>query len=161
MVPVLFRLGDLTVYSHGFFLVLGLFIGGLWLVFEAKRRRWSKEETWVIVLSAFVGGMIGAKLSILLFNGWETAPIVLDFFALFDPHIGPGSILGGIAGGYVGGYIAAKSMGKDECACDAFAPAIALGLAVGRIGDFLAAEDGMGKPTSLPWGAQVPGVDYL
>ena len=55
MVPVLFRLGDLTVYSHGFFLVLGLFIGGLWLVFEAKRRRWSKEETWVIVLSAFVG----------------------------------------------------------------------------------------------------------
>src|SRR2546429_4799707 len=49
-----------------------------------------------------------------------------------------------------------------SCACDAFAPAMALGMAVGRIGDFLSGEDGLGKPTSLPWGVQpVAGSDYL
>jgi prolipoprotein diacylglyceryltransferase len=38
---------------------------------------------------------------------------------------------------------------------------MALATAVGRIGDFLSAEDGLGKPTTLPWGVPVPGVDYL
>src|SRR2546429_6434058 len=49
-----------------------------------------------------------------------------------------------------------------SCACDAFAPAMALGMAVGRIGDFLSGEDGLGKPTSLPWGVHpIAGSDYL
>ena len=38
---------------------------------------------------------------------------------------------------------------------------MALATAIGRIGDFLAAEDMIGKPTTLPWGVPVPGVDYL
>lgn len=142
-------------------MLLGFIVGGLWLAYEAKRRKWSRNEAAVITLAAFVGGMIGARLSILFFNGVETAPIVLNFFTLFDPRIGPGSILGGVAGGYIGGYIGAKAMDKSECSCDAFAPALALALAVGRIGDFLAAEDGMGKPTTLPWGVPAPGVDFL
>ena len=97
----------------------------------------------------------------LFFHGWDVAPIVLNFYALFDPRIGPGSILGAVAGAYIGGYIASCVIGKAGCACDAFAPAMALALAVGRIGDFLSGEDGLGKPTDLPWGVPVPGVDYL
>jgi prolipoprotein diacylglyceryltransferase len=39
---------------------------------------------------------------------------------------------------------------------------MALGMAVGRIGDFLSGEDGIGKPTTLPWGVHpVAGSDYL
>jgi prolipoprotein diacylglyceryltransferase len=82
-------------------------------------------------------------------------------YTLFDPRIGPGSILGGLGGAYIAGYIASRAIGKAGCACDAFAPAIALGTAVGRVGDFLAAEDGLGKATALPWGVPAPGVDYL
>jgi prolipoprotein diacylglyceryltransferase len=112
-------------------------------------------------MGAIVGGAIGARVSMIFFHGWDVAPIVLDFFRLFDPRIGPGSILGAIAGAYLGGYITAKVIGKQGCACDAFAPAMALAMGVGRIGDFLAAEDGLGKATDLPWGVPVPGVDYL
>ncbi|MEW6030758.1 MAG: prolipoprotein diacylglyceryl transferase family protein [Chloroflexota bacterium] len=161
MVPVLFTINGVPIYSHGFFFLMALLAGTALLVHEARRRRWPKEEVIPITLAAFVGGMIGARLSILFFNGWETAPIVLNFYALFDPRIGPGSILGGVAGAYLGGYIASKAIGKDGCACDAFAPAMALATAVGRVGDFLAAEDGLGKATTLPWGVPVPGVDYL
>jgi len=161
MLPVLFTINGVPIYSHGFFLLVGLLTGLALLVYEARRRRWSKDEVIPITLAAFVGGMIGARLSILFFNGWETAPIVLNFYALFDPRIGPGSILGGVAGGYLGGYFAAKAIGKDKCSCDAFAPAMALATSIGRIGDFLAAEDGLGKATTLPWGVPVPGVDYL
>ena len=161
MHPILFHLGGVPIYSHGFFFLLGLLIGLAMLIYEGRRRRWPKEELVPIALAAFVGSMIGARLSILFFIGPRTAPVVLNMYTLFDPRIGPGSILGALAGGYIGGYIASRAIGKAGCACDAFAPAIALGAAVGRIGDFLAAEDGLGKPTTLPWGVHAPGVDYL
>jgi prolipoprotein diacylglyceryltransferase len=161
MYPILFTINGMPIYAHGTFFVLGLLVALALLVYEAKRRNWSKEEVIPITMAAFVGGMIGARLSILFFNGWETAPIVLNFYALFDPRIGPGSILGALAGAYAGGYIASRAIGKKDCTCDAFAPAMAMATAVGRIGDFLAAEDGLGKPTNLPWGVPVPGADYL
>jgi len=160
MVPVLFWIGDVPVYSHGFFLLLGLLMGIAVLVLEARRRHWPRGEVIPITLAAFVGGIIGARLSLLFLNGLDLAPIVLNFYALFDPRIGPGSILGAVGGAYVGGYIASKAIGKAGCACDAFAPAMALATAVGRIGCFLVAEDGLGKPTNLPWGVTIPGTDY-
>jgi prolipoprotein diacylglyceryl transferase len=161
MHPILFTIGGVPIYAHGFFLCLGLLIGLLTLIMEAQRRRWPRSEVVPITLAAFVGGMIGARIALLSFYGASAAPAALNMFALFDPRIGPGSILGGLIGAYIAGYIASRAIGKAGCACDAFAPAIALGLAVGRIGDFLVAEDGMGKATTLPWAVPAPGVDYL
>jgi phosphatidylglycerol:prolipoprotein diacylglycerol transferase len=152
MYPILYVINGVPIYAHGFFLNLALGICLLWLVVESRRRRWPKEEIVPITLAAFVGGMIGARISIVLFNGWETAPVVLDFFRLFDPRIGPGSILGGVVGAYIGGFFAGRVIGKTGCACDAFAPAMALAVVIGRIGCFLSGEDGLGTPTSLPWG---------
>jgi phosphatidylglycerol---prolipoprotein diacylglyceryl transferase len=157
--PVLFEVGGLQVYSHSFFLVLGLLVGLAVLLWEARRRRWSRSYTALIALAAFVGGSVGARLSMVLFVG-PSALDALSQFAIFDPRLGPGSILGGVAGGYVGGYIASHLSGK-QCTCDAFAPAMALGMAVGRLGDFFSGEDGIGKPTTLPVGVPAPGVDYL
>ena len=152
MVPILFVLNGVPIYSHGFFLNLALWICLLLVVLEARRRRWPKGEVVPITLAAFVGGMIGARVSIVLFNGWETAPVVLDFFRLFDPRVGPGSILGGVVGAYIAGFIASRAIGQAGCACDAFAPAMALAMVIGRIGCFLSGEDGLGTPTGLPWG---------
>ena len=161
MRPILFEIGGFRVYAYGLFFFLSLLtVLGL-VLYEARRRRWPANEVFPITLAAFVGGMVGARLSILFFNGPQTAPETLDFLALFDPRIGPGSILGSIGGAYVAGYIASRAIGKIGCACDAFAPAMALGNAVGRVGIFLAGVDGLGKPTSLPWGVQLPSSDYL
>jgi len=163
-INVLFTVFGVPIYAHGFFLTLGLLVGVAWLVVESRRRHWPKEEVVPIALAAFVGGMLGARLSILFFNGLQTAPLVLNFFEMFDPRVGPGSIVGGVAGGYMAGYIASRIIGKAGCACDAFAPAIALAMAVGRVGCFLNLEDGLGKPTTLPWGVYVPvagGGGYL
>jgi prolipoprotein diacylglyceryltransferase len=150
--PILFVFNGIPIYSHGFFLNLGLFACLLVVVLEARRRHWPKEEVFPITLAAFVGGMIGARTSIVFFNGWETAPVVLDFFRLFDPRIGPGSILGAVAGAYIAGFLASRVIGKADCACDAFAPAMAIAMVIGRLGCFLSGEDGLGTPTDLPWG---------
>jgi prolipoprotein diacylglyceryltransferase len=157
--PVLFEVWGLPIYSHSFFLVVGLLVGLAVLLWEARRRRWSRSYTALIALAAFVGGTLGAKFSMILFVG-PSALDALSEYAIFDPRLGPGSILGGVAGGYVGGYVASHLSGK-QCTCDAFAPAMALGMAVGRLGDFFSGEDGIGKPTTLPVGVQAPGVDYL
>jgi prolipoprotein diacylglyceryltransferase len=157
--PVLFEVGDLQIYSHSFFLVLGLLSGLAVLLWEARRRGWSREYTALIAVAAFVGGAVGARLSMILFVG-PSATLTLGQYAIFDPRLGPGSILGGVAGGYIGGNIASHLSGK-QCTCDAFAPAMALGIAVGRLGDFFSGEDGIGKPTTLPVGVPAPGVDYL
>ena len=115
MLPILFYVGQVPIYAHGFFLLLGLLCGIGWLVVEARRRHWPKEEVIPITLAAFVGGMLGARFSIVFFNGWQTAPTVLNFYNLFDPRIGPGSILGGVAGAYVGGYIASRAAPSPPC----------------------------------------------
>jgi prolipoprotein diacylglyceryltransferase len=159
--PVLFEVFGVPVYSHGFFLFLGVLTVLGVVIYEARRRRWPASEVIPIGLGAFVGAMIGARVVMLFFAGWDAWPAVFVQQTYFDPAVGPGSILGAIAGAYVGGHLAARSLGKTGCTCDAFAPAMALGLAVGRIGDYLVAEDGMGKPSSLPWAVPVPGVDYL
>ena len=159
MSPILLEVSGIRIYAHGFFLLVGLLAGLAWLVVEARRRRWPKEEVIPITLAAFVGGMVGARVSVVFFNGWQTAELALNFYRLFDPAIGPGSIVGAVWGAYAGGYIASKIIGKAGCACDAFAPALALGTAIGRVGCFLALEDGLGKPTTLPWGVWVPGAD--
>lgn len=155
MYPILFEINGIPIYAHGFFLNLAFVICAVVVFSEARRRKWPKNEVIPITLAAFVGGMIGARVSIVFFNGWETAPVVLDFFRLFDPRIGPGSILGGVAGAYLAGFFASRVIGKSDCACDAFAPAMALAMVIGRIGCFLSGEDGVGQPTSLPWGVWV------
>ncbi len=161
MYPVLFAIGGVPIYAHGFFMLLGLLVGMGVLLLEARRRHWPGGEAAPIALAAFVGGMIGARVSLVFLNGWEVAPVALNFYALFDPRIGPGSILGAVIGAYIAGYIASRAIGKAGCACDAFAPAMALATAIGRLGCFMVAEDGLGKPTSLPWGVAIPGSTQL
>lgn len=160
MRPVLFTIGGSEVYSHNFFLLLGLAAGILALYLEARRRKWPKGEAYPITLAAFAGGILGGRVSLLFFNGLDNAPIVLNF-SMYNTQVGPGSILGAVAGAYIAGYIASRMIGRPGCACDAFAPAMALAIVIGRMGCFLSGEDGLGKPTTLPWGVQLPGQDHL
>src|SRR5204863_239892 len=109
--PVLFEVFGVKVYSHPFFLALGIVVLLVWVAYEARRRNWPLHEIVPIGLAGFVGAMVGARLSILFVNGPSTAPIVLDFYTLFDPGLGPSSVLGAIAGAYIAGYVASRAIG--------------------------------------------------
>lgn len=64
------------------------------------------------------------------------------------------SIVGGLLGGLVGVEIAKKSVGIEHSTGDRFVVPILVGLAIGRVGCFLAGlqDDTYGNPTALPWG---------
>ena len=54
MHPILFTLGGVPIYSHGFFFLLGLLVGMGLLIHEARRRRWPKEEVIPITLATLM-----------------------------------------------------------------------------------------------------------
>lgn len=96
-----------------------------------------------IVLAAFFGGLIGAKLPVVLMN--------LRFG--FDWHtlLAGRTIAGGLVGGMLGVLLIKKKLGIRGRHGNALAAPIALGMAVGRMGCLLSGCC-FGKPTALPWG---------
>lgn len=144
------QVGPVTVPVHGLFVALGVFAAMLVFTAEARRRGAVNEQSIVAVAGALVGGAIGMRLS-----GWAQH---LDFSA--NPSLaqawqfGSRSILGGLLGAYLGVLVAKRLGGYRGKTGDLFAPAVALGMAIGRIGCHL--TEAPGRPTTLPWGIHAP-----
>ncbi|HEX7475880.1 MAG TPA: prolipoprotein diacylglyceryl transferase family protein, partial [Dehalococcoidales bacterium] len=80
MRPVLFNLGPLPVYSYTVCLMAAFLLVG-WLTYrEARRRDRLDENTLIIGSMAMLGGILGAKLSMIVFLGpsefWRTLPTI-------------------------------------------------------------------------------------
>lgn len=149
MRPVLFHLGRIGIPTHEPFVVLGVVVALGVFRREARRRGMNDESLWWIVGGSLLFGAVFAKLG----TAWqylERTP---------DPSIaglwlyGGKTVLGGLAGAYLGALITKRLIGYRRKTGDLFAPAVTLGIAVGRIGCFLTEQ--IGTPTSLPWGITV------
>ncbi|MEX0789479.1 MAG: prolipoprotein diacylglyceryl transferase family protein, partial [Actinomycetota bacterium] len=149
MLPTLFNVGDLGVPTHTFFLALGILVATALTVYEARRRDRLTQELVAVMAGTLLFGAVGAKLATV----WQYVRLNGDptlIGALVD---GGKSILGGLAGAYVGALLTKKIVGYKGKTGDMFAPGIALGMVVGRVGCFLTEQ--IGTPTSLPWGISV------
>lgn len=106
-----------------------------------------------ILLGAFCGAMIGAKLPFLFID--------LDEFLAGTAWFQSGkTILCGLVGGYGGVVIAKWCMDVKTKTGDSFAVPVAVAIGVGRFGCFHAGCC-FGTPTERPWGVVFPGVDLL
>jgi prolipoprotein diacylglyceryl transferase len=148
MHPVLFHIGSLGVGSHNFFVTLGVLAATAVYFAEARRRGVLSEDVAVIALGTLLFGGIAARLS----TAWQYVEVTGDSPVNAWANGGK-SILGGLAGAYAGALITKRWLGYREHTGDLFAPAVALGMAIGRIGCFLSEEPG--TPTRLPWGVHV------
>jgi phosphatidylglycerol---prolipoprotein diacylglyceryl transferase len=148
MVPVL-RLGPLPIPTHDFFLLLGVATATAVFLLEARRRRMHDRRLAWVALGALLGGAVMAKAS----TAWRYVAADPDPSLAGALLYGGKSILGGLAGAYVGAVVAKRLVGYRASTGDLFAPAVALGMAVGRVGCFLTEQ--VGTPTSLPWGIAV------
>jgi phosphatidylglycerol:prolipoprotein diacylglycerol transferase len=107
----------------------------------------------VVLGAAAVGALVGARL----LNATASIEWYLD-----DPerllHFGARgfSIFGGLALGGLAGLGTARLLRIDPLrAADALGPSLGIGIALMRIGTFLAGS-GYGNPTDLPWGVTYP-----
>ncbi|NJM08179.1 prolipoprotein diacylglyceryl transferase [Candidatus Gracilibacteria bacterium] len=162
LLPYLFQIGDLRVPTHGFFVLAGVIAATLLFFYEAQRRNMLDERLFGVIVGTLFCGAIGARLATLwIYIDGANAPSLVG--ALID---GGKSILGGLSGAYIGALLFKRVLGYQEKTGDLFAPAVALGMAIGRWGCFLTEQ--IGTPTALPWGirldaallAQIPNCPY-
>lgn len=114
----------------------------------------AEPARWTVLAAAAVGALIGSRVLGLA----EQWPMVLDAWRsgrMLALLVAPGgkTIVGGLLGGWIGVEIVKKLSGIRRRTGDLFALPLCVGIAVGRIGCFVAglADDTYGKPTSQPW----------
>ena len=130
---------------------LGLVLGLIITVRLGRRSGVDPDQMWNLGIIAVLAGIIGSKI-LLIINDWDYysshlreifTPTTLQAGGVFS-----GGLLLSIVCCYL--YAVRHKMPKLKTA-DSFAPGIALGHAIGRLGCF-AAGCCYGKPTNLPWG---------
>ena len=151
MLPVLFHLGEYPIGTHDVFVLLGVLAAAAVYFYEARRRRMLNEQTSRIAVGALLCGAIAAKSS----TAWQYLALAPEPSLVGVLQYGGKSILGGLAGAYLGAVLTKRLIGYREPTGDLFAPAVALGMAIGRWGCFLTEQ--IGTPTTLPWGISVGG----
>jgi len=130
--PNLFRIGNFQISSYSFFVLAGLIIGLIVYFYFARKQKESGEKSFYVVIAGLVGGILGAKLPYWIFN----YQVIIDYYPNISPILSGRTITGGLIGGTLSViYIKNKLSIKDKKG-NIFAPAIAIGLAIGRIGCF-------------------------
>ena len=146
-----FRLGNsFAISPHGLFIAIGFMIGA-WLFGRIAVARGVEERAISsIVLWSLIGAIVGARFFYVVAHWSEFAPKPVEALLIWKGGI---SLLGGIAGATIANAINIRRFGlRFFQVADALAAPLALGIAVGRIGDLIIG-DHLGKPTSwlLAW----------
>jgi prolipoprotein diacylglyceryltransferase len=132
--------------THGAFVGLGVLAAALVFVSEARRRGHTDDRLLVVVTGALVGGAVFMRLGTWLQHVDLRANATIAEQWVY----GNRSILGGLVGAWLGVHVAKRLCGYRLRTGDLFAPAVALGMAVGRIGCLL--TELPGTPTGGSWG---------
>ena len=148
MHPILFDFGRFTIYSYGVLLAAAYLLGLQLALTRARRRNLDPQRVMDLGIWIIVSALVGAKLLLL----------VVDFRQF---TAGPEAFLGLIRSGgvFYGGLIAGVGVALWYMrryrmplwtTTDVFAPGIALGHVIGRMGCLMAGCC-FGRPTSVPW----------
>lgn len=143
MIPLPFAGSGLV---HGLFMGLGILSGLGVFVLEKRRLGLTDDRLWVIAGTTIALGAIGSRLG--------------TWFQFIDPRQneplalwwtdGNRSVLAGLLGAWIGVYLGKAITGYKRSTGDLFAPAVALAMAIGRIGCLL--TENPGAPTGSSWG---------
>ena len=145
--PVLFKIWGYDIPSYSVMILLALAVGSVVYYLESKKEKETKDKAFFIPTAALIGGIVGAKIPIWLENYRAISTALPAPDVLFPGR----TIVGGLIGGTISVILVKRYLGIKGRMGNLFAPAVAAGLAVGRIGCFMGGCC-YGIPTSLPWG---------
>jgi phosphatidylglycerol:prolipoprotein diacylglycerol transferase len=156
--PVGFQLGPLFIRFYGIILMLGAVAAAFVAEREVRRRGMKGDLVWDALIWLLIGGIIGARLwhvftppPSMVERGitvqfYLTHP--LDILTTWNGGLGlPGAVIGGL----LALFLFCRRRKLDFLVwVDIAAPALALGQAIGRWGNYVNQEL-YGAPTNLPW----------
>jgi phosphatidylglycerol:prolipoprotein diacylglycerol transferase len=149
--PRLFEIGGYSQPTYGMLVALGVMVGLFVTARMAQRQGQDPEDVWNLGILVVLAAIVGAKVLLVIDDfGWYMQH-PREIFSLSTLQAG-GVFYGGVITALVVSiwYIRKHRMPWLRTA-DAFAPGLALGHSIGRLGCF-AAGCCYGKPTGHWWG---------
>src|ERR1700752_1510152 len=148
MHPKLFDFGPLTVYTYGALLAAAYLPGLKLAMVRAKRRGLDQARVLDLGIYIIISALVGAKLLLLV---TEYRTFFSDPRELLTLARSGGVFYGGLILAVIVALWYIRKVGLPLwTTCDVFAPGIALGHVIGRLG-CLFPGCCYGKPTTLPW----------
>jgi len=141
-------IGSIEIHWYAILTVTAIIVAMILYKLYDGRFEIKFDDIFDMSLIVIPAGVIGGRLYYILFN--------LDYFfyspkSIFNMRSGGMAIYGAIIGGAIACYFLCKKKNINILdLLDYIVPAIALGQAIGRIGNFINIE-AYGSETSMPW----------
>jgi len=160
--PTGFNIGPIPIRFYGIIIIIGAIAAAFLAEREARRRGLNGELVWDALIWVLIAGIIGARIWHILTPppSMVAQGITTMFYlthpldAIWIPNGGlgiPGAVIGGVLALY---FFCRRRKLVFAVWLDIAAPALALGQAIGRWGNFVNQEL-YGAPTNLPWAIRI------
>ena len=160
--PVALHLGPLAIRWYGLMYLLAF---ALFLLLGRQRIKTGPQPGWTVrelddlLFYGVLGVVLGGRLGYVLF--YQPAHFLAHPLEIFSVWQGGMAFHGGFLGVLVAMGLFARNAGKNWLAVTDFVvPLVPLGLAAGRIGNFINGEL-WGRPTDMPWAVVFPQIDSI
>ena len=151
MIPVIFEIGPIKLYSFGLMFLVAFLGGGALVVRELRRKGMKPDHLEGYPFVAFASGIAGAKLYWIL-TSWDK--VVADPIGSLAAGF---TWYGGLVGGAIGAFwLARRNRQNLWSLADATSPGLAAAYGIGRIGCQLSGDGDYGPPSDLPWAMAYP-----
>jgi phosphatidylglycerol---prolipoprotein diacylglyceryl transferase len=151
--PIALRIGPLQLHWYGIIIAAAVLLAALLGARIAKSKGENPDEGWSMLLPVVVVSVIAARIYHVI-HQWDA---IYSKHPELIPQIWNGGIgiPGAVAGGALAIWLYTRAKGLSTARwLDIFAPALLLGQAIGRLGNFVNQEL-YGPPTTLPWGIPI------
>ncbi len=153
--PILVKFGPLAIRWYGLLIASAVLIGVSLSRYLAKRRNINPDILSDLAIWLVIAAIPSARLYYVLFQWQDYAQHPADIVAIWKGGI---AIHGAILGGIIASLIFARIQKIPFWQlADLVAPALILGQAIGRWGNFFNSE-AFGRPTDLPWKLFIPAL---
>jgi len=160
--PVAIQLGPLAVRWYGLMYLVGFALFWYFGRHRIKTRPggvWTTKDLDDALFWGILGTIIGGRLGYTLF--YKLADYAAEPWRAFYVWEGGMSFHGGFIGVVLAMVLFARTRRQDWLAItDFIAPLVPLGLAAGRLGNFINAEL-WGRPATVPWAMIFPNADQV
>lgn len=157
--PVALSVGPLKIHWYGLMYLFG-FISAWYLACWRTKRfnlAWTQEQIGDLIFYAAVGIIIGGRMGYMLF--YNTQQLINNPLSVFKIWEGGMSFHGGLLGVLIALMCFSRKIKKSFWSiADFVVPLVPLGLAAGRVGNFINGEL-WGRVTHVPWAMVFPQVD--